>query len=265
MGRTARIDCIRTQRNSRLWLAARRPLARLTLGDGPSTALPRRLRAETPPAKLVVPRCDCVGLAEDYAELDAAGRNSPAPVVAHSALGSGGQAAGIGAAAVANQRATTDRSCRAASIRYYEALLSNHPSYAELDAVSYYLAYTYERSGDLSNAGRVYLDLISKFQNSHYVPLGRFGLGEIALRESEADPTKLSSARNAYQEVTRWPPPANDAYGWAWVRLAQVLERQDDRKGAKTAYATALAFAQQYPIAPASSGITAAIPSWVQP
>ena len=40
MGRTGEIDCIRTQRNSRFWLAARRPLARLGHWDGPSTALP---------------------------------------------------------------------------------------------------------------------------------------------------------------------------------------------------------------------------------
>jgi TolA-binding protein len=203
-------------------------------------------------------------LAEDYAELEAAGRNISPPVAVRSTLRPGGQDARA-AAIIANHRATTDRLCRAASIRYYEALLSNHPSYAERDADSYYLAYTYERSGDLSNARRVYSDLISKFQNSHYVPLAHFGLGEIALRESAADPTKLSSARNAYQKATRWPPPANDAYGWAWVRLAQVLERQGDRKEAKTAYTAALAFARQNPIAPVSSGIAAAIPSWVQP
>ena len=40
MGRTVGIDCIRTQRNSRFWLAARGPLARLSHWDGPSTALP---------------------------------------------------------------------------------------------------------------------------------------------------------------------------------------------------------------------------------
>ncbi len=40
MGRIGGIDCIRTQRNSRFWLAARGPLARLSHWDGPSTALP---------------------------------------------------------------------------------------------------------------------------------------------------------------------------------------------------------------------------------
>jgi len=40
MGRIGGIDCIRTQRNSRFWLAARGPLARLSRWDGPSTALP---------------------------------------------------------------------------------------------------------------------------------------------------------------------------------------------------------------------------------
>jgi len=200
-------------------------------------------------------------LADDYAELEAAGLNSSTPAsTSRSSASSGGQAT-----AVANQRATIDRRCRVAVIHYYEALLGNYPSYAELDAASYYLAYTYERSGDLSNAGRVYSDLISNFQNSQYVPLAHFGLGEIAFRESDADPTKLSIARNGYQKATRWPPLANDAYGWAWVRLAQVLERQGDRRQAKTAYATALAFAQQNPIAPASSGIAEAIPSWAQP
>ena len=184
-------------------------------------------------------------LAEDYVELEAAALRDRSP---------------------AAPSRTAERA-RAAAIRWYGKLVAEAAAstYPQLDEARYFLAWEYERSGDLADARRLYLDLVSKNASSRYAPLAYFAFGEMFLHESEGggDASKLPVAAEAYEKVASSPPPGNAAYGWAWVRLAQIAEKQGDRARALAAYRRADDFARLFPQLPSARGVAAAIPAWV--
>ncbi len=175
-------------------------------------------------------------IAEDYAELETAAAPDPRKVEA----------------------------ARAGAIRAYSDLLATRlASYPLVDEVEYYLALEYERAGELPSARRLYLELITRSPASRYVPLAYFAFGEAFWREAQADPSKLDLAKEAFLEVTKSPPPDDRAFGWAWIRLGQVAEKQGDRNAAANAYHHAEDYAREYPQVPGAS-ITVAIPAWVE-
>jgi TolA-binding protein len=175
-------------------------------------------------------------LAEDYAELEIAGASDPRKVEA----------------------------ARAGAIRAYRELVTTHgATYPLLDEVRYFLAWEYELGGDLANARRSYFELITQSPASKYVPLAYFAFGEAFFHEAATDPSKLELAKQAYLKVVTFPPPDSRAFGWAWIRLGQVADRQADREGATTAYHRAEDFARLYPQLPGAPSLTVAIPSWV--
>jgi TolA-binding protein len=198
-------------------------------------------------------------LAEDYVELENGARLEAerTPSVAHA-------------------RKTTIERARAAAIRDYATLIQEYsgdpsttfpqtppPAYAVIDEARYYLAWEYEQADDLANARRGYLDLITKSPDSKYVPLAYFAFGELFRQEGDADPTKLTLAKAAYEKVVASPPPSNRAFGWAWFRMGQVAEKQGDHAGALAAYRRAIDFAKEFSQLPGSSGIEDAVPVWV--
>jgi tetratricopeptide (TPR) repeat protein len=177
---------------------------------------------------------------------------------------------------IIDMRRRTAVAARAAAIRDYGRLVEEYagqasstfpqsppPAYAMIDEARYFEALTFEQAGDLANARRLYLDVISHAPNSKYAPLAYFAFGEFFLQESDADPTKLTLAKAAYEKVIASPPPEDQAFGWAWFRLGQVAEKQGDRPTALSAYRRAIDFAKTFSQMPGATGIEDAVPVWV--
>ncbi len=199
-------------------------------------------------------------LAEDYVELENAAfrEKTVAEVKRDEAKKSNPREAGK-QQAVANARKTTMDRARKAAINYYSILVTDYsgqpstrfpqnppPAYPVLDEVYYYLAYEYEQSGDLSNARRVYLDLITKTPNSKYIQNAYLAFGELFFNEALQDPSKWEPAKQAYQKVIAKPPPENKVYGYAWYKLAYVFWNMGDLPHALDAFKKTIDFGVQF-------------------
>src|SRR6187549_943090 len=108
------------------------------------------------------------------------------------------------------------------AINYYTLMKTDYPDYSKIDEVLYYLAYEYEQGGDLKNARATYFELIQKAPKSAYIPNAYLAFGELFFQEAQGDPSKWDLAAAAYQEVAKYPPPANKVYGYARYKLGYV-------------------------------------------
>lgn len=117
------------------------------------------------------------------------------------------------------------------SIKHYVALRHDHPTYAQMDEVYYFLGLAYELQGNAPAARTWYLELIDKAPSSKLVPLAYFAFGELYFIESASDPVKNDFAVQAFTEVLKYPAQENPIYADALLRLGQThLRRQDDSK-----------------------------------
>jgi len=168
-------------------------------------------------------------LADDYAEIEAvaraAGDQAERDIARHKAKNAKATAKARAEAARAKK---TVLSARANAIRQYRAIKADHPSYAKLDEVLYYLAYEHEQAGDAASARKVYLELIEKAPKSGYVPRAYLAFGELFFHEAIGDPSKWPLAEQAYREAAKYPPPGNAVYGIARHKLAYVYWNQAD-------------------------------------
>lgn len=115
---------------------------------------------------------------------------------------------------------------RKESIKYYAALVTDHPSSSRIDEALYYLALGHELSGDLKSARASYFELIQRAPSSKFVPLAYFAFGEMFFMEGASDASKNDSALQAYQEVLKYPASQNAVYGEALYRMGRVYLRQ---------------------------------------
>ncbi len=122
---------------------------------------------------------------------------------------------------------------RRKGIELYEILVRDHPTYASLDEVRYYLALEYELKGDLKNARTIYYDLIRNHPSSKLIPLAYFAFGEIFFLEAQNDPSKNDLAAQAFLEVIKYPAPTNTILSDALLRLAQTYDRKGEPQKAK--------------------------------
>lgn len=106
-----------------------------------------------------------------------------------------------------------------------------------------------ERAGDLMTARKSFFELVQKYPKSGLIPLAYLAFGEIFRAEAEADPSKLALAEQAYREVTKYPPPDNTAYAYAWLRTGDV-QAKSDGAGALNDYKKAIEASQQFPNLP---------------
>jgi tetratricopeptide (TPR) repeat protein len=106
-----------------------------------------------------------------------------------------------------------------------------------------------ERAGDLMTARKSYFELIQKHPKSGLMPLAYLAFGEIFRAEAQSDPSKLALAQAAYAEVTKYPPPDNTAYAYAWLRSGDVQEKTDGA-AALNAYKKAIEAGQLFPNLP---------------
>ncbi len=138
---------------------------------------------------------------------------------------------------------------RSEAIKYYAALYKEAPLFCVgasaqppvsdagcADEVLYYLGYEYERAAQLMDVRKTYYTLLKSFPTSPYIPDVYLAFGELFFREAASDPSKWPLAEQSYLEVVKYPPPDNDVYGYALLRLGAVNESQGNVKHAHLVY-----------------------------
>ncbi|MBI5531308.1 MAG: tetratricopeptide repeat protein [Deltaproteobacteria bacterium] len=187
-------------------------------------------------------------LADDYAELEAASLRDKTE------------------AEIKKNKPEVDRmnrvilNARQSAIRYYTTIKDQYPSYSKLDEAIYYLAYEYEQAADSAGALAAYHELIQKVPTSRYVPSAYLAFGELFFSQAQGDPSKFDLARQAYQEVVKYPPPDNKMFGYAHYKIAYVYWNQGDLDPQNYARAIqhfkeAIRYGQQYPQLPNAAQI----------
>lgn len=84
------------------------------------------------------------------------------------------------------------------AVRHYVALLSDHPDAPARDAALYNLGLEYEALGDLTNARKVYFDVVKSHAGSPYVAKAYFAFGVLFRQEG-----KLDLARQAFAQAAQ--------------------------------------------------------------
>jgi TolA-binding protein len=118
------------------------------------------------------------------------------------------------------------------------------------DALLYRQAREHELAGDYTGARKALYELIQKQPSSPFVPYAYLGFADLFFEEAEKDPSKWPLAQRAFMEVVKYPPPANQAYAYAWHRLGLVFARSGNQAQALAAQKKALGATTQYPSLP---------------
>ena len=182
-------------------------------------------------------------LTREYASLiDAAMRDAAGPMGAD------------GAARSQIDRLTAN--ARTAEIKYLMLLAQEYPAGCPApppreetamcpDGAMYLAAYESERAARLDDARKAYLRLIQSYPTSRLVPYAYLAFGELFLREAKQDPSKLGLAEQSYAEVRKYPPPQNEVYGYALLRLGEVYAQKGDPARARATWAKLRLYAEQ--------------------
>ncbi len=115
-------------------------------------------------------------------------------------------------------------------IEHYDAIIREHPTYSDLDAVLYYDGIEHEVSGDVVGAYVLYRELVQRMPTSVYAPYAYFGAGEVLFTEAVAEPMKFREAIDCYSEAIEYtdsPIAPEAAY-----RIIQVYDAIGDRERA---------------------------------
>lgn len=159
-----------------------------------------------------------------------------------------------GGAAKARSDATAAKkiveAARKSAIKYYTLMKTAYPNYSKLDEVLYYLAYEYEQAGDLTNARKVYFELIEKAPKSPYIPNAYLAFGELFFQDAQGDPAKWDLAAAAYKEVIKYPAPENKVYGFARYKLGYVHWNKGEYTDAMNEFKKVIEYGDQYTALP---------------
>ena len=182
-------------------------------------------------------------LAEAYVELESAAfRDKTQAEIKRDELKKTNAAAAGQQQTQATQADGVMKAARRKAIDDYSIIVNDYPTYSQLDEVLYYLAYEYEQANDLANARKVYYDLIKKAPQSKYIPNAYLAFGELFFNEAQGDPSKWDLAAQAYQEVTKYPAPANKVYGYAWYKLGYVFWNKGELEKSLNAFKKTIEF-----------------------
>jgi TolA-binding protein len=145
---------------------------------------------------------------------------------------------------------------RKKAIAFYTLMKNAYPNYSKIDEVLYYLAYEHEQAGDLTNARKVYYELIQKAPKSPYIPNAYLAFGELFFVEAQGDPAKWDLAAAAYKEVVKYPPPDNKVYGYARYKLAYVHWNKGEYPEAMNEFKKVIEFGDQYTQLPGAAQLS---------
>lgn len=209
-------------------------------------------------------------LAETYVELEATARRDELEAAAH---GESLRATDPGAAAsedeAARKSAKIAKASQKQAIEHYEKLRLEYPKWCQypanqpkakgcVDEVLYYLGLEYERAGDPAKARAMYLELVENWKQSSFLPLAYVGFGEMFYGEASlGDRARWPLAGNSYAEVLKYDPPANAAWGFAALRLAQTRAAVGEIGEARNHAKDAIDWAAKYPAAPRAKDVAA--------
>lgn len=132
------------------------------------------------------------------------------------------------------------------------------PNSGCIDEVMYYLALEQERAGELDQARRSFFELVKNWPQSRYIPLAYLAFGELFFNESQTDPTKWDLARQSYEEVVKYPPPGNEAWGYAQFQLGQVFRKKEGLPSATSSLVKAIEHSMKFADLPTSGKLGAA-------
>ncbi len=174
-------------------------------------------------------------LAEDYYELVSAARRDKQKATTLSLQGDGRAAREI------DRFEKTANAAQKKMLDYYDMLIQKHPDFCEsinsvdptknrgcIDDALYFMGLEYQRMGSPDKARKSYFQLIKSFPASAWIPASYLAFGEFFFAEGNDDPSKLDHARQAYEKVVQFPPPQNEALGFAHYRLAQIHKLKQD-------------------------------------
>jgi TolA-binding protein len=123
------------------------------------------------------------------------------------------------------------------------------------EAAQYSAALADERAGKMDGARRGFLKLLQSYPNSPYTALTYFGFGEMFLQEAQSDASKIELAIQSYNEVLKYPAPANTAYLAALLHLATAQRRKSDNTSALIALKKVFVGATKYPAAQCAAAL----------
>jgi tetratricopeptide (TPR) repeat protein len=147
---------------------------------------------------------------------------------------------------------------RKQAVAYYTMLKDQFPKWCQNsasdptkstgcgDEVLYYLAFEYEQGKDLENARKVYLELITAWPSSRYIPNAYLAFGELFFNDAQGDPSKWALAEDAYKKVTDYPPPDNKVWGYAHYKLGYVYWNKGDFVKALSELKKTIEYGAQY-------------------
>lgn len=209
-------------------------------------------------------------LADGYVELESSAAHDRA--LSQAAIGQAASSADR--ARVQQELVKSDKlatAARQAAIRYYTRLADGYPDHCQtvsplkpsdragcVDEVIYSLALEQEKAGQRDAARKSYLKLVQSAPQSKYVPLTYLAFGELFFEDALTDPSKWELALRAYEEVLKFPPPQNEAWGYAHYEIAHVRRHQEDTRAAIASLKHAIDFSNKFRTFPVAAPLAAA-------
>jgi len=128
------------------------------------------------------------------------------------------------------------------SNRALAMLITDHPTYPNLDRIMFQLAYGLERVNQAERAQQVYLQLATRFPQSRYVPHAFIAFGDYFFNNN-----LMEDAQQAYERVLAFGQENNAVYGYAIFKLAWVFYNLNDYEHSLERFEQALAYGLDNP------------------
>ncbi len=131
---------------------------------------------------------------------------------------------------------------RQEAIRQYARLVQQHPNYASMDQVLFYLAFALEELQQFDRAREVYYRLIKAYPTSRFIPNALLSFAEYYFAGGD-----MNSARQFYDRVLSFGIENNQVYGYALYKQAWCLFNLQDFRGSLNKFVEVIEFATQHP------------------
>jgi len=159
----------------------------------------------------------------------------------------------LASAAAAAGDDTAERAAHSRAVERFTTLHDDHPSWPRLDEVLYQRGSEHLALGARARARQDWFELVQKFPQSKLVPRAYLGFADLFFEESGGDPSKFELAKQAYQEVLKYPPPDNAVWGYAQYKLGWVHYNLGSFEAALAAFMKTVEFGQRHAALPGAA------------